>query len=428
MKIKKESPKKIFKTTNEKIKKIKESILKKISLKKKENNYSFKDVMIIMIFSLGLGFITCLSFVKIFNNGRNYFALSNDLEKLVDTYYAIKDNYYGTIDKDLLVDSAIEGMINAVGDDYTSYTDKELTTSFIQTVSGVYKGIGCMVAVDENNNIVIETVFSNTPAEEAGLQKGDIILKIDGNDFTNKTSADMADYITNSKNKEVKITIKRKEEEKELTVKRKTIEIPYVNGEVIEYDNKKVGYINISLFSSVSNEQFEKELKKVEKENIEGLIIDVRGNSGGYLSSVTDIANMFLKKGETLYQLQDDNGTTIKKDTTKENRTYKVAVLVNKGSASAAEILASAIKESYKGFIVGTSTYGKGTVQQTTKLPDGSMIKYTTQNWLTPDGNWINEVGVTPTHIVDLDEEYINNPIRENDNQLNKALELITQK
>lgn len=428
MKIKKESQKKIFKTTNEKIKRIKESILKKISLKKKENNYSFKDVMIIMIFSLGLGFITCLSFVKIFNNGRNYFALSNDLEKLVDTYYAIKDNYYGTIDKDLLVDSAIEGMINAVGDDYTSYTDKELTTSFIQTVSGVYKGIGCMVAVDENNNIIIETIFSNTPAEEAGLRKGDIILKIDGNDFTNKTSADMADYITNSKNKEVKITIKRKEEEKELTVKRKTIEIPYVNGEVIEYDNKKVGYINISLFSSVSNEQFEKEVKKVEKENIEGLIIDVRGNSGGYLSSVTDIANMFLKKGETLYQLQDDNGTTIKKDTTKENRTYKVAVLVNKGSASAAEILASAIKESYKGFIVGTSTYGKGTVQQTTKLPDGSMIKYTTQNWLTPDGNWINEVGVTPTHIVRLDEEYINNPIRENDNQLNKALELITQK
>ena len=371
---------------------ITEKIKKKITFKEeKENNYSFKDVMIIMFFSLGLGFITCLSFVKIFSNGRDYIALSKDLEKLVDTYYAIKDNYYGNLDKELLVDSAIEGMINAVGDSYTIYTDKDDTTSFVQTVSGIYDGIGCTVAVDLNKNIIVVDIFKDSPAEKSGLKVNDIILKIDDNDFRDKTS----------------------------------IEIPYVDGEIITKDDNKIAYINISLFSQTSNEQFKKVLTDLEKEDIKGLIIDVRGNSGGYLSSVTDIASMFLKKGDILYQLQDEKGTTVKKDTTKEKRDYKVAVLVNKGSASASEILASIIKESYKGYVVGTNTYGKGTVQQTTKLPDGSMIKYTTQNWLTPEGNWINEIGVTPTDIVELDETYLNNPTRENDTQLNKAIELI---
>ncbi len=405
---------------------ITEKIKKKITFKEeKENNYSFKDVMIIMFFSLGLGFITCLSFVKIFSNGRDYIALSKDLEKLVDTYYAIKDNYYGNLDKKLLVDSAIEGMINAVGDSYTIYTDKDDTTSFVQTVSGIYDGIGCTVAVDLNKNIIVVDIFKDSPAEKSGLKVNDIILKIDDNDFQDKTSTDMSNYITNSKNKEVKLLVKRNDEEKEIIVKREKIEIPYVDGEIITKDNNKIAYINISLFSQTSNEQFKKVLIDLEKEDIKGLIIDVRGNSGGYLSSVTDIASMFLKKGDILYQLQDEKGTTAKKDTTKEKRDYKVAVLVNKGSASASEILASIIKESYKGYVVGTNTYGKGTVQQTTKLPDGSMIKYTTQNWLTPEGNWINEIGVTPTDIVELDENYLNNPTRENDTQLNKAIELI---
>ena len=137
---------------------------------------------------------------------------------------------------------------------------------------------------------------------------------------------------------------------------------------------------------------------------------------------------MFLTKENAKYQLEDSDGVVIKKDTTKEKREYPVAVLVNGGSASASEILASAIKESYGGFVVGTNTYGKGTVQQTTTLPDGSMVKYTIQKWLTPDGNWINEVGVEPTDIVELDESYLENPVRENDTQLQKAIELLINK
>ena len=413
----------------EKIKSLKNKLNKFMIFERdRDSMYSFKEVVVIMFFSLGLGFFACLSFVKIFNNGRSYMALSNDLSKFVDTYYAIKDNYYGELDNEKLVDSAIKGMISAIGDEYTSYSDTDDADNFKQTVSGIYEGIGCTVGVNLDNKIVVVDMFKDSPAEKAGLKVGDIIIKIDGEDFGGKSSTDMSNYVKSSKNSKVVLTIIRDEETMELDVERKKIEIPYVSGEVITKDDMKIGYIDISLFSSTIYDQFKRELEELEKENISGLVIDVRGNSGGYLSGVTDILNLFLKKGDVIYQLESGNKKQIKKDTTKEKRDYPVAVLVNGGSASASEILASAIKESYNGFVVGTKTYGKGTVQQTTTLPDGSMVKYTVQKWLTPNGNWINEVGVEPTDTVELDISYAENPIMENDNQLQKALELVTKK
>ncbi len=413
----------------EKIKSLKNKLNKYIIFERdRDSMYSFKEVVVIMFFSLGLGFFACLSFVKIFNNGRSYMALSNDLSKFVDTYYAIKDNYYGELDNEKLVDSAIKGMISAIGDEYTSYSDTDDADNFKQTVSGIYEGIGCTVGVNLDNKIVVVDMFKDSPAEKAGLKVGDIIIKIDGEDFVGKSSTDMSNYVKFSKNSKVVLTIIRDEETMELDVERKKIEIPYVSGEVITKDDMKIGYIDISLFSSTIYDQFKRELEKLEKENISGLVIDVRGNSGGYLSGVTDILNLFLKKGDVIYQLESGNKKQIKKDTTKEKRDYPVVVLVNGGSASASEILASVIKESYNGFVVGTKTYGKGTVQQTTTLPDGSMVKYTVQKWLTPNGNWVNEVGVEPTYTVELDISYAENPIMENDNQLQKAIELVTKK
>jgi len=431
---KEKKEKKIKKQRNNKILKKVSNFLKKVKKKififeiDKTVTYSFKEVVVIMVFSLGLGFFACFSFVKIFSNGRDYKALSQDFSKLIDTYYAIKDNYYGELDNELLVDSAIKGMVGAVGDVYTSYSDTDTADEFMQTVSGVYEGIGCTVSMNANGDIIIVDMFSDSPAEKSGLKIDDIITKIDDVDYSEKTSTDMSNYIKNSKNGEVKITVLRDGKEKDIIIKREKIEIPYVDSEIIEKDDKKIGYINITLFSSVVNEQFEKELLSLEKEGIDSLIIDVRGNSGGYLSSVTDIINMFLEKDDVIYQLEDNDGTVVKKDTTKEKRDYPIAVLINGGSASASEILAAAIKESYGGFVVGTNSYGKGTVQQTTKLPDGSMVKYTIQNWLTPDGNWINEVGVEPTDLVELGEKFLEDPTTENDAQLQKAIELLMNK
>lgn len=413
------------KDSNNKVKEKKVEIVNDNKTKEKEL-YTSKEVIIVMIFSIGIGILMCFGGISIIT-GKNYLAVTKDLKKVVDTYYAIVDNYYGELDRDKLIDGAVEGMISSVGDTFTSYSDIDSTSSFDETINGSYEGIGCTVATLEDGTISVIDMFEDSPSYKAGLKVGDIILKVDGESYEGKNSNDISNYIKNSGKSKIVLTVKRDNEEKDISINLSKVEIPHVSGKVIEQDNKKIGYIKISLFASNSYKQFKNKLDELEKSNIDDLIIDVRDNSGGYLSSVTDICNLFLDKGKVIYQLEDSKGKVKKKDTTKEKRKYDIVVLINGGSASASEILASAIKESYGGDIVGTNSYGKGTVQQTKKLLDGSMIKYTTQKWLTPDGNSINEVGVTPTKVVELNEEYFNNPTTENDNQLQEAIKLILE-
>ena len=400
---------------------------KKIGIFSKEKeSYSFDEVFSITIFSLLLGVLACFSVLTILNKGKNYFVLSKELAKFVDAYDAIVNNYYKEVDKDKLVESAINGMVSSIGDEYTSYSDKDVTDNFNEAVNGKYMGIGALIMKSEND-LVIYKVFEDSPSYKAGLKDGDIILKLDDKDTKDMSVNDIASIVKNDRNKEVKILVKRGEENLDITIVKDMVELPVVSGKVINHNDKKIGYISLSIFSSVASEQFNKELVKLEKEGISGLVIDVRGNSGGYLTTVTDIASYFLKKGDIIYKLEVNDKVTVRKDKTKESRDYPVAVLIDKNSASASEILASSIKESYNGYVVGTNSYGKGTVQQTLVLSDGSMIKYTIEKWLTPLGNWINEEGVIPTNYVELSSEYLNNPVFENDNQLNEALELVSK-
>lgn len=400
---------------------------KKIGIFSKEKeSYSFDEVFSITIFSLLLGVLACFSVLTILNKGKNYFVLSKELAKFVDAYDAIVNNYYKEVDKDKLVESAINGMVSSIGDEYTSYSDKDVTDNFNETVNGKYMGIGALIMKSEND-LVIYKIFEDSPSYRAGLKDGDIILKLDDKDIKDMSVNDIASIVKNDDNKEVKLLVKRGEENLDITIVKDMVELPVVSGKVINHNDKKIGYISLSIFSSVASEQFNKELVKLEKEGISGLVIDVRGNSGGYLTTVTDIASYFLKKGDIIYKLEVNDKVTVRKDKTKESRDYPVAVLIDKNSASASEILASSIKESYNGYVVGTNSYGKGTVQQTLVLSDGSMIKYTIEKWLTPLGNWINEEGVVPTNYVELSSEYLNNPVFENDNQLNEALELVSK-
>ena len=400
---------------------------KKIGIFSKEKeSYSFDEVFSITIFSLLLGVLACFSVLTILNKGKNYFVLSKELAKFVDAYDAIVNNYYKEVDKDKLVESAINGMVSSVGDEYTSYSDKDVTDNFNEAVNGKYMGIGALIMKSEND-LVIYKVFEDSPSYKAGLKDGDIILKLDDKDTKDMSVNDIASIVKNDDNKEVKLLVKRGEENLDITIVKDMVELPVVSGKVINHNDKKIGYISLSIFSSVASEQFNKRLVKLEKEGISGLVIDVRGNSGGYLTTVTDIASYFLKKGDIIYKLEVNDKVTVRKDKTKESRDYPVAVLIDKNSASASEILASSIKESYNGYVVGTNSYGKGTVQQTLVLSDGSMIKYTIEKWLTPLGNWINEEGVIPTNYVELSSEYLNNPVFENDNQLNEALELVSK-
>lgn len=400
---------------------------KKIGIFSKEKeSYSFDEVFSITIFSLLLGVLACFSVLTILNKGKNYFVLSKELAKFVDAYDAIVNNYYKEVDKDKLVESAINGMVSSIGDEYTSYSDKDVTDNFNEAVNGKYMGIGALIMKSEKD-LVIYKIFEDSPSYRAGLKDGDIILKLDDKDTKDMSVNDIASIVKNDGNKEVKLLVKRGEENLDITIVKDMVELPVVSGKVINHNDKKIGYISLSIFSSVASEQFNKELVKLEKEGISGLVIDVRGNSGGYLTTVTDIASYFLKKGDIIYKLEVNDKVTVRKDKTKESRDYPVAVLIDKNSASASEILASSIKESYNGYVVGTNSYGKGTVQQTLVLSDGSMIKYTIEKWLTPLGNWINEEGVIPTNYVELSSEYLNNPVFENDNQLNKALELVSK-
>lgn len=395
-------------------------------LKIDKDNYSFSEVFVITLLSLIIGAFACFSIVIVVTGGRNYFVLSRDLDKFIEVYETISNNNYDELDKKKLIDEAINAMVSSVGDEYTSYVDSDNTAEFNELVTGTYEGIGCTIQLQEVGVVVVE-VFENSPSDKAGLKAGDVILKVDDVDATKINADEVSNYIKSKNDSKIKMIVQRGEEEKGINLIRGTVETPVVNSAVYENNGKKVGYLSISIFSSVASKQFNTKLASLEKDGIDSLIIDVRDNNGGLLTTVTDVVSELLPRGKVIYQVENDNKKTSTKDKTFASKDYPIAVLVNGASASASEILAAAIKESYGGYIVGTTTFGKGTVQQTKQLSDGSMIKYTIENWLTPDGNWINEVGIEPTHEVELSDEYYNDPIIENDNQLQKALELVSK-
>ena len=390
------------------------------------DTYNFYEVFGITIVSLIIGFFACYSLFTMLIGGKNIFRLTKDLSKFYDVYEVLVDNYNGEVDKKVLIDEAINGMVSSVGDSYTTYNNADTTEDFDQMVNGTYEGIGCTIQ-DTENGIKVIDIYEGSPAEKAGMKKDDIIVKVDGINAKENGVNKISNYIKNEAKGKITIDAIRDKEEITFILERDKVEIPSIVAKTFKKNDKLVGYLGISIFSSVTAKQFEKELVSLEEEHIDSLIIDVRGNNGGYLSSVNEIISLLLPKGSVLYQIQSHNKTTATKDKTTERREYPIAVLVNSASASASEILAAAIKESYKGYVVGIKTYGKGTVQQVKKLSDGSMIKFTVENWLTPKGNWINNEGIEPTHEVKLQEDYYKKPSDENDTQLQKAIELVSK-
>ena len=390
------------------------------------DNYSFSQVFVIVIISLVLGAFACLSLFTILSHGKNYFKLGKELSKFYDVYDVLVDKYYEDVDKDKLVEAAIEGMVSSVGDEYTNYSDIEAANSFNQMLSGKYEGIGCTIMM-KDKMVSVVSVYEDGPAKKAGIKEGDVIKTVDKLVANEIGVNKLAEYIKNEAASDILMVIVRDGKEINLILKRSEVEIPIITGKEYDINNKKVGYIGIELFSSVVAKQFKSKLLELENDGIESLVIDVRNNSGGYLSEVTEILNYLLPKGTTLYQAQKGNKREVVNDKTTEKRSYPIAVLTNINSASASEILAAAIKESYHGYVVGTKTYGKGTMQEVKKLSDGSLIKYTTQNWLTPLGNSINDNGIVPTNEVKLDEEYLKKPTDENDIQLQTALKLVSK-
>ena len=393
-------------------------IRKIFKIKNKNTTYTFKELLIVTIFvTLIISTITGFVVYKVIS--------SNELIKLESSYNKIKNEYYSDINKEELENAAIDGMMKYLNEKYSLFMDQEETSSLNNKLEGNYDGIGIEIGII-NSKIMVLNVYDNTPASIAGLKINDELIKVEDLVIDESTSLkDVTNLIKNKKS--VRLSIKRDNEVKEFNINIKKIEKPVVTKKIFEKNNKKVGYIYLSTFSENAGTQVKETLKKLDDENIDSLIFDVRSNTGGYLTSVTEILNLFLKKGHLMYSLEEKDKKKMYYDTTKEEYDKDVVVLIDRKTASASEILASSLKESYGATIVGTTSYGKGKVQNTYKLSKDTMLKYTTAKWYTPSGNSIDEVGITPGIYVTLGKEYVLNPCDENDTQLQKAVDLLTQ-
>lgn len=396
---------------------------KETNKKDKKTTFNLLEVIIIMIITALFGAFIGSSVVY-FNSDKSEVRIENeDLDEFITTYNSLLSDYYTELDKEKLLDAGIKGMIEYLDDPYSSYMDEETSNDFNEEIDGNYVGMGVEIQKQEDSSIKIVTIFENSPAEKAGFALGDIIIKVGDKDIEGMDTDEVSKLIKGKVGTKVKITIKRDDAEKEIELTREAVEIPSVSSEVFEKNGKKVGYIRIEVFAKNTATQFETHLTKMEKANVEGVILDVRGNSGGYLSVVTEIASHFLENNDVVYQLETRG--VIKKiyAMSVEKSKLKVAVLIDGGSASASEILASSLNENNDSLLVGVKTYGKGTVQKAHTLESGATIKYTIQSWLTAKGNKIDKVGIAPTKEIKLAEEYYKEPTNDNDNQLQVAID-----
>lgn len=397
---------------------------------RKDKGFNLVSTIIIIIVTAIISGIT--TGVIMYNGykqstGLSYSEITNDpaLIEFLDVYSSLLDDYYEDIDKEAMLEEAISAMMNYLGDNYTTYLTEEETEALAEKLAGEYKGIGVSI----QDNIIID-VTKNSPAEEAGLQVNDKIIKINDEDVSGYLASEIASRIKDNKKEEVIITVLRNDSELEFKIKLSTLYIPAITSEVILENNKKIGYIYIGTFSNTLAKQIEETLKKFDEEEISSLILDVRDNSGGYLTAASDVANLFLKKGQKIYSLENKQSTTDFLDETDTYKDYNMIVLINKNSASASEILAAALRDSYGAKLLGETSYGKGKVQQTLSLKDGSMVKYTSAKWFTPNGICIDEVGLIPD--IEIQNEYIYADEKKEvitdiiDKQLPKAIELLS--
>lgn len=397
---------------------------KKSRKKRDTNSFKTLEVVFLIVITCIISLIMGWSFS---NNGsmKSKFIITDDkeLNEFIENYQYLLKNYYDNVDKKTLLEGATEGMIKQLNDQYSSMIPQEESNNFNIRLSGTYEGLGIEIINDQSKNIIVYNIIENSPAQEAGLKVGDVIVKINDKNFKGKETTELSNYVLNNKQSEFKVTVERENQEKNFKLIRKKITLKSVQSEIIEQDSKKIGYIYISIFSNDTYNQFKEELKTLEDSKIDSLIIDVRDNTGGHLTTVSKIASLFLDQSHVIYQTQTKKQTKKYYSKGKTTKKYKIIVLQNENSASASELLSATLKEEYGAIVVGTKSYGKGTVQELITTSSGTEYKFTTKKWLTPKGNWIHEKGVEPNIVVELNSEYEKNPTKENDNQYQKAIE-----
>lgn len=317
-----------------------------------------------------------------------------------------------------LQDMSLKGYVAGLGDPYSVYYDKEETEELLDSTEGKYAGIGALMAQDQETlEITVQEVYKDTPAEEAGMKEGDVLLSVDGDDVTGMSLSEVVDLVKGEENTKVSVTVRRAGGNVDLEMTRKIVETQTVETEM---KDGGVGYLKITEFDTVTYEQFQNGLESLEEAGMTGLVVDLRDNPGGNLDTVCQILDLLLPEGTIVYT-EDKNGERVDTKTSDEEHqfTKPMAVLVNGGSASASEVFSGAVQDYGIGTIIGTQTYGKGIVQTLYSLSDGSCLKLTTAQYFTPDGRNIHGEGITPDIVLEKTAD------DQRDNQLEKAVETV---
>lgn len=332
----------------------------------------------------------------------------------------INESFYGDTDTETVEASIYRGMLDGLDDKYAAYYTAKERAKLTESLEGSYEGIGVTVTRDaETDAVTVVQVYEGTPAAEAGMQAGDVLTAVNGQDVSAMELESVVALIKTAEGDTVSLTLLRNGKEQVLNVARATVNVPTVEYKMLE---DAVGYLKIQEFDTVTVEQFKEAKEALESEGMEKLIIDVRDNPGGTLDSVCDILREILPEGLMVYtQDKDGNREEYTCDGTKEI-TCPLAVLVNGYSASAAEVFSGAVKDYGIGVLVGTTTYGKGIVQRTWPLADGSAVKLTVAKYFTPLGNDIHGIGIEPDVEVEADAQ------SDTDNQLQAAIEALAEK
>lgn len=356
----------------------------------------------------------------------NSVATQNTLNKLDVIEETIEKYYLEDVDEQTLEDGIYKGMVESLGDPYSTYYAPDELEQIQEKTEGIYYGIGAYIGIDTETSLPRLTgIIDGTPAQESGLRAGDLIYQVDGTDVQGLELEQVTSLVKGEEGTTVHLTIIREGESDylEIDVVRRQVESPTVNQEMLD---DRIGYIQITEFDTVTLDQFTEALAVCRGKGMEGLILDLRGNPGGNLSTVCEIARQILPEGLIVYT-EDKNGKRTEYSCDGEHEmTEELVVLVDGNSASASEILAGAIKDYGIGTLVGTTTFGKGIVQRIISLTDGSAVKLTVSHYYTPNGNNIHEVGIEPDVEIAFDgDAYYNDDV---DNQLQKAIEVMNEK
>lgn len=335
------------------------------------------------------------------------------------TLEIIESHYAENVDKNAIFDGALKGMVSTLGDKHSTYLGGDLYKDFSAQMSGTYAGIGVYIA-STDEGILIAGVMEGSPAEEAGLQRGDILVSIDGTSVEGYQLEDVSKNIRGPVDTSVDLVVRRDGEEQSFTVQRRQIHVPTVAGKMV--DGTDVGYIRVAVFSDGTADDFTKEFTKLREQGMNKLILDLRDNPGGIVEQAVGVASNFVPPNSTIVSYTEQDGKVDQYTAQGTDDPIPIVVLVNENSASASEIVAGAVQDMKLGPIVGVKTYGKGTVQGVFPVDSASAVKVTVAKYRTTNGREIDGVGIEPDVVVPL------TPSDPEDSQFEKALEIIQEK